>query len=381
MSFKFFLLCGLVLLTSCSLDFENVYSKIREDRVRVLELITLTPDNAPGQEVTFQAHFGGKQFDPTTIEWRVSWQVLNTPFSSDAINEEDLAPYMTVPPTIIRTDSATTVVEFTFQIPDSIIVNNPGIPENWGDLVSYYIPEFDPAIIGLPSTTDSMVALLDSVARLTPAEQAAMPREVGRMLNMVSQILTVQYDIYAEIPDVPFIRQRYATRYHSLMADVDGIYMNNAPTIDSIVLMKSAKDDIDNFNPANGTHASYPLRNDTLTIPLRGDSAYWLGVYVTQPDSSLTFEAALDNQSEGIATLEKYGQHFFYDSLTYETINFYSWQGLFDDSGFNYFRVDIDSSVTVGQEGFIWLTILDDKPGVANRQKGRFMQAIPLVVE
>ena len=370
-------LCAALLFTSCTTEFDNHYNKVTKERIQPLEFVFSPADNSAGDTVSLTASFSGKNFNAAAIAWNVSWQVVSTPFSSEAFEEESLLPYMIGSP-IITTSGATQSVTVTFFIPDSIIYNNRGIPDDWADLVTYYIPDFDPAALGLPTTKDSLLMILDTISALDAAQKALIPRQYGELLNSMSQILTVQYDIYADVADFKRIKTRQSVRYHNSLDGVNGIYINQVPTLDSIVLFKSPKSSMDSFNPANGTHASYPLVNDTLTIPLVGDSVYWLGIYASPLDSALTFEAASQGNA---ASLEKYSSYFFYDDHLYNKIHALVWQGYYDDDGFNYYHLDLDESLAVGDIGTFWVSVIDSRAGEANRPAGRVLQEITVVVE
>lgn len=309
------LLAGMVI--GCA-DFPTMYDRVDEDMIRVLDFMYDPAEAAPGDSVTLTAVFAGKRFDLDEIEWRVSYAILANNYGVNAGINETLLDYAAEPVSFSPTTQA---LKLRFKIPETVIADNPIIPDDWdaGALGadSLNLPEN----IELPSKKE-LTAILDAAARkadswkvalaksdnardslLTHDGEYALYEAVAPLLPALLQVLSAPIRLFADLPQTHVVQSDYTVRYNHVFAGLPAadIHVNRNPVIDSIVVYDVEKPGLAWFEPEKTQHKytstvlyrAGDRRDGEIDAAISVDKgrSYFIAGYTSPPDSVYTIDS------------------------------------------------------------------------------------------
>jgi len=361
-----------IFLAACSIDFDRNYNQIDNDMIRPISYWfrnrnfwslegRTSPETAPGDTVVLDIFFTGKPITLDDIEsFSVSWNVLTDAYGNLAPRGEERLQLIGEPHLFNRMNGQ--ILRILFQVPRDILHNADVIPNDLSELSNNYkignITEFFPF-----STKNDGLAFLENLAsdwRL----QMAIPFTEGARINGLAQILSAQYQIYVDIKNTPRTIMRNTARWHGRLRNIEGIYLNNNPE----------------FLGWRYYNWSNSWRGDTISLSLSRPEANFVEFGVSRLDFLLTLEQAFARQP--ITNIEEYWALVFFDGAnTRDNLNIQIWDIWYYDYG-SYQSVRLTMNVTnnakVGDTGWIWLLVYDQRLGVANYPQGRDIIGFPI---
>ena len=115
------------LLTNCA-EFPTSYSRIEEDKTRLLDFIYEPAEAAPGDTVILTAVFAGEAISADELTWRISQQlVINEYGARTALDTTDLEYTLRD----YSFSENTSTVSFAFVISPDVLKKSPIIPKRW----------------------------------------------------------------------------------------------------------------------------------------------------------------------------------------------------------------------------------------------------------
>lgn len=301
-----------LLVTSCS-DFTRDIQRVDGEFALSLGMEFIEPDFAPGDTVTLRTYWSGgdKPTDPSKLNWEVSWKFFWDNYGNEV--EIDRQPLDIIGGyTEQPSESETQIFDFRIAIPENIILDHPGIPDDWTSILENLDIKLGDYEFDIPTTKLEVLELLDSVAAMTPEDQALIPEEYGYYLNGLSQFHTAGFRIFCDNTASNGFNTRvtYSARYHSLMKDVPGVFVNTAPAVVSSKIYEVAGDH-DRFDPINGSYEKmYEVIDGKVSIPYHSTNSYFFVSDLTQRDSVITTNEAFSTQE---ASFEEINSNESYD--------------------------------------------------------------------
>lgn len=321
-----------LLITSCT-DFARDIQKTGEFPL-ALGFEFIQPDFGPGDTVTLRTYWtgGDKPTDPSKLNWEVSWEFYWDNYGNPVVlNRQSLAPYIVGGIVEQPSESETQIFDIRIAIPEDIILNHRGIPDDWTHILANLSEQADiPDSITVgeytfptPTTKAEVLKLLDFVAAMTPEEQAQIPQDFGYYLNGLSQFHTAGFRIYCDNSASGGFETRvtYSARYHERMKDVPGVFENSAPQVAGAKIYQVAGDH-DRFDPINGRYDKvYEVTSGAVTIPYNSSNSYFFVADLVQRDSVITTNEAFGSQQ---ASFEEFTSNESYDEDGYNSVGFIS---------------------------------------------------------
>ena len=333
-------------LAGCAIDFERHYNQIDSDMIRPISYwfrnnyYGSSPETAPGDIAVLDIFFVGKRITLDDItDFRVSWNVFTDGYGNLAPRGEEPLKLLREPLLVDGMNGQ--ILRLAFQIPPDILHNADVIPNDLSELSRNYRIGDISEIFGISKKAD-VLAQLENLAK-NPELQKSIPYEMGAMINGLAQIFSAQYQIYLDFKgDTPRTKMRNTARWHGRLRGVDGIYVNNNPEI---------------------------LREfDTLKISVSRTNV--LDVEVSEKDTAMTLEQAFTTQ---ITNIETYRSRWFFEGSAIRN-------KLDISQEMNVFRWTINAAgnAKVGDTGWVWLWVYDERLGVANHPQGRDIVGFPI---
>ncbi len=213
----------LLAFTSCA-EFERNITHVDGEFPLSLGFEFIEPDFGAGDTVTMRSYWSGTpKVDPTTLKWDVSWKLSYDSYGQELLLErEPLQPYIVGNIMEVPSSTETQIFDIKIVIPEDIIINSPGIPDNWSGLL--LMNGIDPSEIPIPTTKKASLAMLDSLATLSPEEKAMISLEEGLFYNGVSQIHTALFRIFCNNRVAGGFNTEvdYSVRYHKALEGIQG---------------------------------------------------------------------------------------------------------------------------------------------------------------
>jgi len=371
---------------ACGFDFEQHYDKINEDMVRPISYQFLNLDwnlwaeTAPGDIVWLEVFFTGKRISLSDITWKANWNIFTdefgriTPRGSD-VNLGNIAWH-------IEDVMGGQMVYATFRLPEDILHNADVIPNDLTELQRIFNINFD-NIEGFPSdifTKAGGLTFLEILANSWQS-QSQIPQHQRPRIDGLAQILSAMYEIYLEIPNTPRIVIRHTARWHGRLFYYDfgnGFYRFWART------NKNPETPyLEFFQGGWMIGDSYSNHNNPIRISLSRHERTGTVVAIVFPDADrfYTLEQAFSPNPQ--LSEESFKLRVFFSSSIHGKIeienggfvNMATFEG-----GYRYSHNIIlnQNNINVGDTGWIWVVVFDERHGVANFPQGRNVVGIPV---
>jgi hypothetical protein len=316
-------------LAGCA-DFPTSYDRIGEGEIRVLDFTYEPAEAAPGDTVTLTAIIAGE--DIGTIDWNVSWNVVTDKYGTETAIEYQPLQYTDVQAPEF---SSARSISIRFKIPDNLIEQSAGIPDNWIDAFPLSTQQAIPdslksipkhSLLQALSLFAESAPIWDSLEKTDPSvEDSLMELPEYRMYKTVFvpmapailQAFTARFMIQAKIDGYPDVRSRYTVRYNSRLAFIPHVYKNTNPTITRMGIYRVERTNLSRFDPSEAqglTYESFTLFdrsgtdsiNDTVLIS--DDCSYFLFAQSDTPDSAINlYQSGVGSSNDG----NRIENHFF----------------------------------------------------------------------
>jgi hypothetical protein len=221
--------CAAVLLSALALgqctEWPVRFERVDTDQLRVLDFAYVNLSDttarlceaAPGDSMLLIAYLAGQPV--SAIDWQVSWNVYVSPYGTDTAFDRVALPYVPVALDTAAFSDSTEIVALKFRIPDSVLA------------ISASVSEQAAAALGLGGKAE-LLGLVDSFARLSPAERAAdtvLGPVLAQFAPTVAQMLSAPIRIFATVNGVNHIESDVTVRYTRLLRDYPHVYVNRNP--------------------------------------------------------------------------------------------------------------------------------------------------------
>ena len=340
-----------IFLFDCSSLFPTSYARVDEDRIRILDYIYEPAEAAPGGIVTVSTIFAGdwNSLFPHDINWTVSFNVVSNNYGVDTAL--DIKPLMMSGGSYHHFSNNTLRIEWSFRIPDSVVFESAAIPEDWISLLPVEYQSEIPASIKSLSRNELISFTHDLAQRaktwgkiLTDnpgAEDSLLladpiyslyKNEYSRYIPALLQLLTIRIRLFSDIRGVQKVRSTYSVRYNSCFAGIPGsrVYVNKNPVIDSIGIYKVKKENLQYFDPKEGSYEYefirlfsegdsseiYGVTDSIQPVEIDKKCSYFVAGFAGEPDSSITIQSAMQN---GPATVEGLSTQWYFQLDSTET--------------------------------------------------------------
>jgi hypothetical protein len=296
------------ILAGCA-DFPTSYERIGEGEIRVLDFTYEPAEAAPGDSITLTAIIAGESIGP--IDWNVSWNVVTDKYGTEtAINYQPLQ-YIDVQAPDFSSARTTSI---RFRIPEDLLEQSAGIPDNWIDAFPLSAQQAIPdSLKSIPKQTLLQALALfaakarawDSLVKTNPAvEDSLMDLPEYRLYKTVFvpmapailQAFTARLMIQANINGYPDVRSRYTVRYNSKLTFIPHVYKNSNPAITRMGIYRVEKANLSRFDPNDTQGMSFesitlfdrsgasPVHD---TVVISDDCSYFLFAQSDTPDSAI----------------------------------------------------------------------------------------------
>lgn len=379
----------LLLLLGCENDFRYDYYTVDDDMLRVIDFSYETTELAPGDTAVLIATFAGytENLTTTSIEWRSSWNIITNPVGADVVVDDN--PLTLISNEKVDSTDHTATFRLSFKIPDSIMYQSEGIPEQWGNIFQFIDKSIDPSQLNLPATKTEMLQRIELVKANPGLIDAG--KITGEMITAISQLFTVIFKIEArplqgdKVVDTYGRKVFHAVRFNKWFEDVPGVYQNLAPRFDSLKIYELTKgtaisdDLIFDKSAIVGTHT---LVNDTIRIPATTVNDLLMVIYPSERDITMSLEQALKSVKDTVTA--NLGDEF-YELSSYDRTKGGSFT--FDDSydGENGrittygYRLEVNKVENAYKPSTYWFRIDDEDDDVSQRPRGSAIQEVTIV--
>jgi hypothetical protein len=279
------------LLTSCS-PFPTSYSRIEEDKTRLLDFIYEPAEAAPGDTVTLTAVFAGKVITADELTWRISQQMIVNEYGAQtALDTTDLDMI----PRDFSFSENTSTVSFLFVIPTDVLKKSPIIPDRWIERLPAYFRDAVPEPYRSMTKTE-ILTLVDNLSDPSTGAWQDIDETALLALPALLQCFTAPIRLFCTYENGHKIYSDYTVRYNSRFAAIPqmGIPYNRNPSIDSIGLYVVDQAPITVFDPEDTDHEfTYRTLDDSIEITVEEGKSYFLQVNTGNMDTTLSIEASL----------------------------------------------------------------------------------------
>ncbi len=311
---------SLFVLNSCN-EFDRDISNVNGEFPLSLGFEFIEPDFGAGDTVTMRSYWSGTpKVDPSTLVWDVSWKFYYDRYGDEVVLErESLQPYIVGNIQEIASATETQIFELKIAIPEDVLVNSPGIPNDWSELLM--MNGIDPRVVTIPTTKTAGLAFLDSLAALSPEEQATISMDDGLYYNGISQVHTALFRIFCDNRASGGFNTEvdYSVRYHNAMKDIPGVFSNSAPRTTNRQIFE-VKGDVKTFEKGKSTIVkTYDVIDDAVEINLDTSNSYFIVTDVTKRDSTITMNKAFTDKE---VSFEQFIQNNNYNSDAFKSIAF-----------------------------------------------------------
>lgn len=372
---------SLIVFWSCTPDFDRDWDKIDDDMIRPMDFVFDKPDMSPGDVVTVQAWFAGKDINLLDISWKVSWNIVTLEYGEE--KPFDIQPLLfESEPTIVKRSNGAQVVEFSFKVPEDVMETNIELSKNFKE----FQDEIDFEGLNLPNSVSGILHYLDSISLMDATAKDSVKLSQGIMLNTLSQIFTTQFRLYADYPGLPSTYKQHSVRYHSAFEGIDGVHVNHNPTIENVVLY-TIPGKIDNFDrdklPA-GTVVT-PMVGNVIEYTFDTSKTLILGLDTPHKDSLYTLSSTLEGDIQ--VRLEEMNELVYREGSTdAKVMDFehrFSGDWMNDPTGKVDIEIQFDDDMLTKHgdpkgDALIYIKLSDEKNGVSYRPNGSSMKELIL---
>ena len=309
---------AIFMIAGCE-QFTTSYQRVDDGEFRLLDFIYDSADASPGDTVTLTAVFAGKKIDDLAndIKWEISFDIkYNLMLGTRTVYDSmPLEKFTTGTPQTYAPDRRphpnwpnAQVIEFKIHIPDNIIRNSSHVPEQWADMLPNIPPEF------MEMTKNQIIDTLESVLKNPTGAAGGNGGGGGSGLSiqnidyfpLLLQVFTVPIRVTAKISEehnglplphtiYSYHAIRYNRRVKERLKNVSGVYVNNKPNIEKVVVYKVKGNNVSSINNKSG------LEYDSVVLDKTGDSVvtvengytYFLDALSNNLDSAMIF---IDNK-------------------------------------------------------------------------------------
>lgn len=279
------------LLTNCA-EFPTSYSRIEEDKARLLDFIYEPAEAAPGDTVILTAIFAGKAISADELTWRISQQLIVNEYGArTALDTADLD----IMPRDFSFSENTSTVSFSFVIPPDVLKKSPIIPKRWTKRLPEYLQDAIPEPYR-SMTKSEMLTLIDNLSDTSSGALQDIDVAALYALPALLQCFTVPIRLFCTYENGHKIYSNYTVRYNNKFAAIPqlGIPVNRNPTVDSIGLYVVDQTPLMVFDPEDTDHKfTYRKLDDSIMITVDEKKSYFLQVFTGNLDTTLSIEASL----------------------------------------------------------------------------------------
>jgi len=299
---------AIFIFTGCD-DFATSYQSIDSGEFRLLNIMFSPAEAAPGDSVTMTAVFAGRKKSVEDIDWRISFNVVIDNYGGEtAVDSEPLSKYGRVLDTSFSPNTQT--IAYRFKVPENVVRRSSSIPENWASMLPAYLRSALPKEL-TSLTKNEMVDLIEAHAANAaytsnnnifqggePEPSPLYSQGLVNFLPAMLQFFTVPIRITANLKNEGRehrMQSGHSVRYNNRFENIGLVPINNNPVIDSILVYKVKGSNITSFDNKSG-RAYETIRHDksdTLVIPVQSGYTYFLEVFSSPFDKTMTMDAAL----------------------------------------------------------------------------------------
>jgi hypothetical protein len=293
------------ILTGCA-EFPTSYSRIQQDKARVLDFIYEPSEAAPGDTVLLKAIFAGRPLAPEALTWGMSKKVVVNNYGVESAL--DTVPLEIMPEACTFSDR-TSCIAFRFVIPKDVVADSPLIPDDWtASVPDYYRKQLPQNLLDMSKS--GMLTMLENASSLSsPGNNSS----TAALLPLLLQCFTVPIRIYCVIKNDHTIIDDYRVRYNSRFASIPEfrIPVNRNPRIDSVGVYIVHKASLSSFDPSAGKYSFDFMRiidSGSTEIAIDDNNTYFMFPFIGDVDSTLSLDAAMGS---GTWLPEKYEFQWF----------------------------------------------------------------------
>ena len=368
-----------VFFLGCGVDFEQHFNKINEDMVRpvsymfgTLDSWTNSAETAPGDTVVLSVFFTGKQISLNDVKWRANWNVFTDEFGRVAPRGEDVN--LEILDSYIRETMGGQMLTAAFVIPKDILHKADIIPDDLTQLQSIFnIGDID-GIEGLPNiaTKSAGLAFLEELSANSEMQLyfSNQRRDLLPRIDGLAQILSSMYEIYLYIPNTPRTVIRHTARWHGRLSNL--VSTNNNPGIPELSFSQGRF-------PIGNSYGNSPVRISLSAHRITGTD---VTINFSSADRFFTLEQAFSPRPQ--RSVESFRIRLFFSSSIHgkadlesgSLVNMGSFEG---NAEFGDHIVVHRDKIKVGDSGWLWVVVFDERYGVANFPQGRNVVGVPVV--
>lgn len=245
---RFFFAVALAALAACT-EFPTEFSRIENDKPRLIDFIYEPPEAAPGDTVELLALFGGKSVTPDDIDWKVSYKVLQNIYGIDTSFDEKV---LDCTEETFRFSDNTSCIKVRFTVPRDCIRQSPMVPDDWKSVLPGELMQKIPENIASQSK-ESLMELMESASdRVKKAKDSELPAiadyldtlmggQFSKSLALAIQLTTVKIRFFADVAGSHVIRSDYTVNYNAPFSRLPRSIAspNRNPVIDSVCIYKA----------------------------------------------------------------------------------------------------------------------------------------------
>ena len=366
------------LFFSCGIEeFEYKYRKLDGDMIRPFSYRFANPELSPGDTAELSVIFSGKKISLDDISWNVCWNIYTDRYGNMAPRDE--RPLKIIGNLLLTDtdDGHSQTVTLKFKVPDSVLYDSDVIPQNLNEMAAMYgikIPGTD-----FPMGKADVLQWFEKLAEY-PAMQKSFTFEQGAVINGLSQVFSLLFEVYVDFPrtvsSAERAKIRNTVRYHNKLSGVKGIYINENPEIMDIKVFAMNEKDASVFNKSNSEEIFGS--GDTVNIPVNRNKTIFMEIYASPKDSLLTVEQAFSARNVNV---EQYEMRLFIEGgETYKKLSFSSQTPVGGHpDGYNIRKINIDyDRAKIGDTGYVFLVLFDDKIDATYYPQGRATKGLPI---
>jgi len=378
---RFFFAVALAALAACT-DFPTEFSRIEDDKPRLIDFIYEPPEAAPGDTVELLALFGGRSVTPDDIDWKISCRVLQNIYGVDTSFDEKA---LDCTEEAFRFSDNTSCIRVRFAVPRDCIRQSPMVPDDWKSVLPEAIIRQIPESIASQSR-ESLLELMESISdRVEKAKDSELPAIAGyidtlmggqfaRSLALAIQLTTVKIRLFADVAGSHDIRSDYTVNYNAPLSRLPRSIAspNRNPVIDSVCIYRAKGVSLLTFDAADPDVQRIriwpsPDIDDTVEVLIDKGYTYFISGECSGWDRPLTLTNLLQG---GPLESEEYTFDWMYqmDRDQIEGVASSDLMGI-NTMGLPYGTLVPPCNKKV-RDVIIWLQVTDSKLDVLNRSQG-----------
>ncbi len=319
----------LIVLTGCE-EFPRLIDKVDGEFPLALSVEFVDPDIAPGDTALLRVKWGGVKLTPADLVWEVSWEYSVDSYGNESVyNRQSLAPFIVGSVVEVGSTEETQVFELSIAIPEDIILNSPGVPDDFSGLLSGINlgDNIEIDTFSIPTNKVDIGAFLDSLSVVDENKKSGLPKKYGHLLNGLCQVMTAQFRIYCDYTKAGGFNGEFnhSVRYHSNLEAIPGVYVNNPPKFTGGRLYEVADSGLGQFYPPDTSNADslplpylnvYEIDNDSLTFKYNENHGYFLVKDISARDTTISLNQAFNIQDDDDTAVDTTKQMISYEQFT-----------------------------------------------------------------